>query len=192
MQMHDMCADRKTDECSYVQPVSLKLFGDISHIALSDHAENLKIECKKSNHIDTKYSTTLHHPSGKIIKISGETDSTLLYCGVPISTWKDKSLNKTAETVQEIAQPLAEVKGMVEKFKEHVGRDAPKFFGVLTTGLIWTMPIRGFSEGNVVFAKTNAIYAWNEETDTIDDEGLNIITSILLSSLRSAEVLIKM
>ena len=40
MQMHDMCADRKTDECSYVQPVSLKLFGDISHIALSDYAEN--------------------------------------------------------------------------------------------------------------------------------------------------------
>ena len=179
------------DEVVFVQPYSFQLFREISLIVLSEYAEDLRFECKKSNHVDTKYTTTLQSQEGKIIKISGETDSTMLYCDISISTWEDKSLDKSAKTMKEIGQPLAEVKGMAELFKARVGREAPKFFGVLTTGLVWTMSSRVYSNGNVVFAKTSPINALNEQKNAIDDEGLNIITSFLLASLRSAEELIK-
>jgi len=190
-QMRDFYVAGVMDEVAVVQPHSFQLFREISLIVLSDYADDLRFECKKSNHVDTKYTTTLYSSSGKIINISGETDSTMLYCGISISTWEDKSLDKSAKSVKEIGQPLAEVKGMAELFKARVGREAPKFFGVLTTGLVWTMSSRDYSNGNVTFANTDSINAWNEPKDAIDDEGLNIITSFLLASLRSAEVLIK-
>ena len=189
--MHDLLVAGKTDEVVFVQPLSIQLFRDISLVVLSEYVKDLRFECKESSHIDTKYSTTLRSSSGKIFNIRGETDSTMLYSGISISTWEDKSLRMSAKSVQEIGQPLAEVKGMAELFKARVGREAPKFFGVLTTGLLWTMSIRTYSNGNVVFANTNSINAWNDQKDIIDDEGLNVITSFLLASLRSAEKLIK-
>ena len=189
--MHDLYVAGNTAEVEFVQPNSILLFRAISLIVLSEYAEGLRFECKETNQVDTKYATTLYSSSGKITNITGETDSTMLFHGIPILTWEDKSLGMSATSANEIGQPLAEVKGMAEHFKAHVGREAPKFFGVLTTGLIWTMSSRAYSNGNVVFANTNPINAWNEQTSTIDNEGLNIITSLLLVSLRSAKELIK-
>ena len=181
-------------EVQYVQPLSYALFRSISDIVLSNYTRDIKLENKKTNIVDTQYRTILRTPQGKYINVSGETDITMLYCGIPIETWEDKVLNmEDVTSPTTIGQPLAEVGGMGEKFKDMVGAQAPTFCGVLTTGLLWTMSFRIYSNGQILYKRTNPINAcsWIENVPTPDDDGINIITSLLLTSLRKAEELIQ-
>ena len=191
LKMHALFKDEKFAEVEYVQPLSFELFKESSLVVLSEYEPNVRFERKTFCVVDTKYSTTLN-PSGKIVKVSGETDTTMLYCGVPIMTWEDKRLDKKASTIEEIGQPLAEISGMGEKFQTQVGVQAPKFCGVLTTGLIWTVSYRAYRRnGHIVFGNTVPISTWNEDRNALDDDGLDTVTSLLITSLRSTEVLIK-
>jgi hypothetical protein len=189
--MHDLYKEGKVAEVMCVQPISFKLFKDMSLIVLSEYKHNLRFENKASCHADTEYSTTLN-PPGKIINISGETDGTMLYCDIPIKTWEDKELKALINLKpKEVGQPLAEIRGMGEIFKTRVGVHAPKFCGVLTTGLTWTMSFRTYLDGQVNYGRTELINTWNEQEKSPDTEGIDIVTSLLMTSLRSAEVLIK-
>ena len=188
--MADLVGEGKTAEVENVQPVSLKLFRAIILIVLSEYGELLRFECKGTSLSDTKYSTILT-PPGKVVTVRGETDTTMLYCQIPIGLWEDKILGKDGTTPKEIGQGLAEVKGMGERFHLHNGAQAPKFCGVFTTGLTWAVTYRTYEDGSVLFSRTVPITTWNKEAHVPDENGLIIVTSLLLSSLHSAKKLIE-
>jgi hypothetical protein len=179
------------DEVKNVQSMSFELFTNICNIVLEEYAGDFKIEKKDTSSIDLQYTTVLCAENGKVFHVSGETDATLLYCNTPIQTWEDKDLSKDATLTNEIAQPLAEVAGMAERFKGSVGVEAPNFWGVLTTGLVWTMSVRSFSEGRPVYTRTAPIKTWDCERRKINEDHVERITSLLLNALLSAEKLIK-
>lgn len=179
------------DEAVHVQPMSFELFANICNIALAEYAEELRMESKGTCMLDAQYTSVLCTENGKIFNVSGETDSTLLYCNTPIQTWGDKYLPKKGTHTKEIGQPLAGVADRAEGFKNSVGVEAPRFWGILTTGLVWTMSIRAFSQGHLVHTRTAPIRTWDHERNEINDDNVERVTSLLLKAVLSAEKLIK-
>jgi hypothetical protein len=126
----------------------------------------------------------------ELTKVTGECDSTLLYGLIPVACWEDKNLTQKLTTPLEIGQAFAEVKGTSEIFKNSIRLAAPRFTGVLTSGLVWSLAIQEFRDGANLYTRTAPIETVID--GTISDENVNIVASLLIYHLETIQVLMEM
>eukprot|EP00604_Paraphysomonas_vestita_P004441 CAMPEP_0174825186 /NCGR_PEP_ID=MMETSP1107-20130205/42519_1 /TAXON_ID=36770 /ORGANISM="Paraphysomonas vestita, Strain GFlagA" /LENGTH=447 /DNA_ID=CAMNT_0016056567 /DNA_START=2100 /DNA_END=3443 /DNA_ORIENTATION=- len=186
----------QVDEVTYVQPNSFRFFQKICQIYLFEYQNEIELVNKTTNIGLTSYTTILACDNGEIFYVNGQTDSTLLYCGIPIATWEDKNLKLTLDSTTEIGQALVEVKANSEYFKGSIGLPPPRFTGILTNGLVWSLVIQSYSteSGKPLYTRTLPISIYSkDETSTIItivEENVNTVTSLLIYHLQTIQSLI--
>ena len=121
--MMKLLQENKCDEVQFVQPNTFQFYREICRLYLSDY--DLRLVNRSIDQTSTEYSTTMYCTDNEeMVKIKGETDSTLLYCGVPVATWEDKRLDFDLLRHSARAQALAEVKGNSQRFRNCVKEPA--------------------------------------------------------------------
>lgn len=135
------------DEVRYVQPKSKELVTTILSFYFPHVLSKIIVASKTEEYEKTQYATVLIADDGEKIPVKGETDITILYCGVPVAVWEDKNLNKELKTPDEIGQSLAETKANAMTFVKSISLEAPTFCGILSTGLLWSLTTRRYHEG---------------------------------------------
>lgn len=194
--MINLCRANKVDEVTYVQPNSFCFFQKICQIYLFEYLNEIELVNKTTNIGLTSYTTILTCDNGENFYVNGQTDSTLLYCGIPIATWEDKNLKLTLDSTTEIGQALVEVKATSEYFKSSIGLPPPRFTGILTNGLVWSLVIQLYSteSGKPLYTRTLPISIYSrDETSTIItivEENVNTVTSLLIYHLQTIQSLI--
>lgn len=182
---------QQIDEVDLIQLHSFEFFQKICNIYFSNLEDRIKLVNDNEN---TKYSTFLQCDNNVVFHISGQTDSVLLYHDVPIATWKNKSLLSTLNLIPENAQDLVDVKATSEIFKKFIGLIPLRFTGILTNGLIWSIAIQSFINGEYTYIRTLPINTCSIEEDkiTILDENIDIVTSLLVYHLQTIKSIIDM
>ena len=137
-----------TEEVKYIQPQSFLLLEKMCSLLQTSFPEECQVVNKNIDNSGIEYVTTLMTDSGKVIYVNGETDATVLYRGIGVFTWEDKNLKLLLTQVSEKGQPLAEVRGTAESFKASVSKEAPMFYGEITSGFWWSVCIQKISNGN--------------------------------------------
>jgi hypothetical protein len=191
--MLSFLVDQKFDEVDYIQKESFQFFLKICRQYFPNNfQENITLVKKgpDSGPQGISYSTILRNNVDELTKVKGECDSTLLYGLIPVACWEDKNLTKTLTTPSEIGQAFAEVKGTSEIFKNSIRLTAPRFTGVLTSGLVWSLTIKEFRDGADLYTRTTPIET--VKNGTISNENVDIVASLLIYHLETIQVLMEM
>ena len=178
------------------EELTSQLFSNISEQYFSERFQNEIVLAKRGFDSRTRYSTILRSNVGELTKVRGECDSTLLYGDIPVACWGNRSVSNkqfftTRPKAGTFAQAFAEIKGTSEHFQNAIGLAAPRFTGVLTSGLVWTLVIQEFYEGSHRYTDTSPI-AMLSRTGTIVDGNVDIVASLLMYHLEATEVLMGM
>jgi hypothetical protein len=192
--MRALKGDNMVNEVMYVQPQSFNLLQRLTNIVLAEYASSLTL-CRKGQGTNyTKYSTTLFIGSDEV-KISGESDISIIFDNICILTWEDKELSKTLETPAEKGQILAEVKSFADYFFDQVNFEATIFCGVETTGLIWSFCHRYFVDGYATYllSKPYEVKSGFEMSikEAIVVTDVILVTNYLIDSLLRCKLLIQ-
>ena len=140
------------DEVKYVQPRSLTLCQALFRVLLPDIFDELSFCRKGSGSEYTSYSTVLMTAEGEACLVKGETDISIVYMGKCIMVWEDKKLTlELFEGFKPRSQVLAEVKAMNQLIHESLQGYPPRFCGVLTNGIDWSIAQAIFREGKQLF-----------------------------------------
>jgi hypothetical protein len=192
--MVSLLAEQKCDEVTYIQEVSFQFFLNICRQYFPNNfQQNISLVKKgsKPGHLDISYSTILRNNVDELTKVHGECDSTLLYGNIPVACWEDKNLTKELTSSSEIGQAFAEVKGISEIFKNSISLAAPRFTGVLTSGLVWSLTIQEFRDGENRYTRTTPIETASQN-GTISGANVDIVASLLIYHLETIQVLMQM
>ena len=88
----------------------------------------------------TAYSTVLVTAEQGAVLVTGETDISVVFMGKCIMVWEDKNIALDLfKDYKPRSQVLAEVKAMNQVIHESFSTYPPKFCGVLTNGIDWSM-----------------------------------------------------
>lgn len=177
-------------ELRTVQPLSRALLKSLYECLLKqDDRDNLTFGGgEESTSSFLNYNTLLRHSlTEDLYEVNGKADATVMFCECPILVWEDKKLREALCQVSHSAQVLAELKGFAEKFKDHMGVEAPIIAGILTSGLAWRFVFRVFSDGTVRFLTTKVAKVSSEVCGCedeiehcIDEDQATIVANMLL------------
>ena len=142
----------KQDEVKFVQPRSLALCQALFRVLLPDIFDELSFCRKGYDSGYTSYSTVLMTAEGEACFVKGETDISIVYMGKCIMVWEDKKLTlEQFGGYKPRSQVLAEVKAMNQLIHESLQGYPPRFCGVLTNGIDWSIAQAIFKEGKQLF-----------------------------------------
>lgn len=187
----------KIAEVEHVQPLSFEFFQELFKIVLNSaqfaqltFAGKLGKEEMKVEGCSTCYNTLIN-VGDECVRVSGETDLSVFYCGACLFVWEDKNLNQTLETPKEKGQILVEVKACGEMYKVRTGVEAPVIFGVETSGLNWRFCYRSYESGQHTMHLSNPISAIDTD-NVIIDEVVDILTVSLIRCVSESVSLMKL
>ena len=138
-----------------MQPRSLILCKALFAVVLPEIFDELSF-CRKGDSTEyTNYSTILMATGAGVAQsylVDGQTDISVVYMGKCIMVWEDKHLNLPLFVgYKPRSQVLAEVKAMNQKIHESLLLYPPRFCGVLTNGIDWSIAQSVLKDGRQVF-----------------------------------------
>ena len=144
-----LLGENKVGEEDFVQPRSMILCKALFAVVLPEIFDELSF-CQKGDSTEyTNYSTILMAAGEtEAYLIAGQTDISVVYMGKCIMVWEDKNLNlQLFAGYKPRSQVLAEVKAMNQKIHESLLRYPPRFCGVLTNGIDWSIAQSVLTDG---------------------------------------------
>ena len=149
--------------------------------------------------------------------VKGQSDISLYYNNVCILVWEDENLDLDLSKPNAQAQIHVEVDAFAAYFKKRILAEPLEFYGISTSGLVWSFCIRSYKEGLSSFiltepistTKTTPLETVNEDENEekeqisevvksqnpleslINEENLIIAANCLVKLLMSCENLIK-
>jgi hypothetical protein len=173
------------DEKLFVQPNTFNFLQTICELYLPSYLPGLRLVKKATDKVKTEYFADLFCADGKIIHVSGETDSTLLYWDIPVAIWEDKNLTFDLSTRSAIGQGLVEVMGTSRRCREFVQLPLDRYTGILTTGLVWSLIIQSKGTQYITTVPIATYKKVNDISYLVDDDNIEIVTSLLIYHLQA-------
>ena len=100
------------------------------------------------------------------LRISGETDAAICSREVRVATWEDKNPVEDITIANHLAQALTAIDATAFKFIEYCNLQPTLLCGMMTNGKNWILFTRMFSDGRVLWRRTEPVSAV-ENTDKV-------------------------
>jgi hypothetical protein len=177
--------DTKADEVKDIQPLTFDFFEKTCKLYFPDlwNREDMCL-AKKSTGDATHYHVNLVGDDGHIHPVSGETDSTLYYKGIPVGVWEDKNFDFQLTNTAEVAQAFAEVHYSAGEISKRVSQQLGLCSGILTSGLNWTLMIKSCHRGNIIHDRTIPISLIDTSQTPPVETNVDNVTKLLLFHLQ--------